>query len=90
MNPPAAPDYFELSDYTTVLRRRWRRIAGVTLAGVVLAAAYVFLALRRIRPRFWFRSTRCRTPMPSAAGPAARSTWTTKPSPCARSRSPIW
>src|SRR5258705_14016164 len=44
MNPPAAPDYFELSDYTTVLRRRWRRIAVVTLAGVVLAAAYVFLA----------------------------------------------
>ncbi len=44
MNSPAAPDYFELSDYTTVLRRRWRRIVAVTLAGVVLAAAYVFLA----------------------------------------------
>ncbi len=44
MTPQAAPDYFELSDYTTVLRRRWRRIAAVTLAGIVLAAAYVFLA----------------------------------------------
>jgi Mrp family chromosome partitioning ATPase len=44
MNPPAAPDYFELSDYTTVLRRRWKRIAVVTLAGVALAAVYVFLA----------------------------------------------
>ena len=44
MNPQAAPDYFELSDYTTVLRRRWRRIVTVTLAAVVLAAAYVFLA----------------------------------------------
>ncbi|MBO0884385.1 MAG: hypothetical protein J2P17_29455, partial [Mycobacterium sp.] len=44
MNPPAAPDYFELSDYTTVLRRRWKRIVVVTLAGIVLAAAYVFLA----------------------------------------------
>jgi Mrp family chromosome partitioning ATPase len=44
MNSPAAPDYFELSDYTTVLRRRWRRIAVFTLAGLVLAAAYVFLA----------------------------------------------
>jgi capsular polysaccharide biosynthesis protein len=44
MNPPAAPDYFELSDYTNVLRRRWKRIVVVTLAGIVLAAAYVFLA----------------------------------------------
>ncbi len=44
MNPQAAPDYFELSDYTTVLRRRWRRVATVTVAAVVLAAAYVFLA----------------------------------------------
>jgi len=44
MTPPAAPDYFELSDYTTVLRRRWKRIAVVTLACLVLATAYVFLA----------------------------------------------
>ncbi len=44
MNPQAAPDYFELSDYTTVLRRRWRRIVAVTLAAAVLSAAYVFLA----------------------------------------------
>jgi Mrp family chromosome partitioning ATPase len=41
---PDAPEYFELSDYTGVLRRRWRRIATVGLAGLVLAAAYVFLA----------------------------------------------
>jgi Mrp family chromosome partitioning ATPase len=41
---PDAPDYFELSDYTGVLRRRWRRIAAAGLAGLVLAAAYVFLA----------------------------------------------
>jgi Mrp family chromosome partitioning ATPase len=41
---PDAPDYFELSDYTGVLRRRWRRIAAVGLAGLALAAAYVFLA----------------------------------------------
>lgn len=44
MNPQAAPDYFELSDYTTVIRRRWRRIAAAALAGAVLAAAYAFLA----------------------------------------------
>ncbi|HEX2321325.1 MAG TPA: Wzz/FepE/Etk N-terminal domain-containing protein [Streptosporangiaceae bacterium] len=44
MTPQAAPDYFELSDYTTVLRRRWRRIVLVTLAGVALTAAYVFVA----------------------------------------------
>jgi Mrp family chromosome partitioning ATPase len=44
MTTQAAPDYFELSDYTTVLRRRWRRIAVVALAGVLLTAAYVFLA----------------------------------------------
>jgi Mrp family chromosome partitioning ATPase len=44
MNRQAAPDYFELSDYTTVLRRRWRRIVTVTVVAVVLAAAYVFLA----------------------------------------------
>jgi uncharacterized protein involved in exopolysaccharide biosynthesis/Mrp family chromosome partitioning ATPase len=44
MNSQAAPDYFELSDYTTVLRRRWRRIVAVTCAGAVLAAAYAFLA----------------------------------------------
>jgi capsular polysaccharide biosynthesis protein/Mrp family chromosome partitioning ATPase len=41
MNPQAAPDYFELSDYAGVLRRRWRRIAACALAGLVLAAAYV-------------------------------------------------
>src|SRR5262249_26094565 len=41
MNPGAAQDYFELSDYTSVLRRRWRRIAACALAGLLLAAAYV-------------------------------------------------
>jgi Mrp family chromosome partitioning ATPase len=46
MNSQAAPDYFELSDYTTVLRRRWRRIVAVTCAGAALATAYVFLAPR--------------------------------------------
>jgi Mrp family chromosome partitioning ATPase/capsular polysaccharide biosynthesis protein len=44
MNVQAAPDYFELSDYTGVLRRRWRRIAAVAVAGAALAAAYVVLA----------------------------------------------
>ena len=44
MNSQAAPDYFELSDYTAVLRRRWRMIVAVTCAGVLLAAAYVILA----------------------------------------------
>jgi Mrp family chromosome partitioning ATPase len=44
MNSQAAPDYFELSDYTIVLRRRWRRIVAVTCAGAALATAYVFLA----------------------------------------------
>jgi len=41
---PDAPDYFELSDYTRVLRRRWRRIAAAGLVGLALAAAYVYLA----------------------------------------------
>src|SRR5258708_19107904 len=40
---PDAPDYFELSDYTGVLRRRWRRIAVAGCAGLALAAAYVVL-----------------------------------------------
>ena len=51
MTPQAAPDYFELSDYTTVLRRRWRRIAAVTLAGIVLAAAYVLRLVSAILHR---------------------------------------
>jgi Mrp family chromosome partitioning ATPase len=44
MNSGAAQDYFELSDYTGVVRRRWRRVAAAALAGLVLAAAYVYLA----------------------------------------------
>lgn len=46
MNLQAAPDYFELADYTGVLRRRWKKIALVTLVGLALAAAYVVLAPR--------------------------------------------
>src|SRR5215469_7119770 len=44
MNQQAAPDYFELADYTGVLRRRWKSIATVGLIGLVLAGAYVVLA----------------------------------------------
>jgi capsular polysaccharide biosynthesis protein/Mrp family chromosome partitioning ATPase len=44
MNLQAAPDYFELSDYTSVLRRRWKTIAAVTLAGVALSVAYLQVA----------------------------------------------
>src|SRR5690348_12000728 len=44
MNTQAAPDYFELSDYTVVLRRRWRRIVALAIVGAALATAYVFLA----------------------------------------------
>ena len=36
MDNQAAPDYFELSDYVNVLRRRWRRIAATALAGLAL------------------------------------------------------
>jgi len=43
MNSGTAQDYFELSDYTGVLRRRWRRIAVAGCAGLALAAAYVVL-----------------------------------------------
>ncbi|HEX9030356.1 MAG TPA: Wzz/FepE/Etk N-terminal domain-containing protein [Streptosporangiaceae bacterium] len=46
MTSPAA-DYFEISDYVRVLRRRWLTVAGLTLAGLVLAAGYVFLAPRQ-------------------------------------------
>src|SRR6266568_1698998 len=44
MSLQAAPDYFVLSDYTSVLRRRWKSVAVVTLAGLVLGGAYVVLA----------------------------------------------
>jgi capsular polysaccharide biosynthesis protein len=44
MNQQAAPDYFELADYTGVLRRRWKSIAAVGLIGLVLAGAYVVIA----------------------------------------------
>ena len=41
MNPQAAPDYFELSDYVSVLRRRWRTVAVWAAVGLVLAALYL-------------------------------------------------
>ena len=41
MNLQTAPDYFELSDYLSVLRRRWRTVAVMTLIGVVLAGLYL-------------------------------------------------
>jgi len=47
MNQQAAPDYFELADYTGVLRRRWKSIAVVALVGLVLAGAYVTLAHKK-------------------------------------------
>jgi capsular polysaccharide biosynthesis protein/Mrp family chromosome partitioning ATPase len=43
MNMQAAPDYFELRDYTGVLRRRWKSVATFAVLGVALAAAYVVL-----------------------------------------------
>ena len=40
MNTTTAESY-DFADYVSVLRRRWRLIAGWTLAGVVVAAAYL-------------------------------------------------
>jgi capsular polysaccharide biosynthesis protein/Mrp family chromosome partitioning ATPase len=47
MNPQAAPDYFELSDYVTVLRRRWRTIAVWAVAGLVLAGLYLVVGPKK-------------------------------------------
>jgi len=44
MNMQAAPDYFELADYTSVLRRRMKSIVTFAILGVVLSGAYVVLA----------------------------------------------
>jgi capsular polysaccharide biosynthesis protein/MinD-like ATPase involved in chromosome partitioning or flagellar assembly len=44
MNPPAASQYLELSEYLDVLRRRWRVVVLLTCIGIVLAAGYVKLA----------------------------------------------
>src|SRR5215470_4038413 len=44
MNMQAAPDYFELADYTSVLRRRMKSIVMFAILGVVLSGAYVVLA----------------------------------------------
>lgn len=47
MNLQAAPDYFELSDYVSVLRRRWRTIIAAAVAGLVLAGAFYYLGPRK-------------------------------------------
>src|SRR5215469_4317648 len=39
-------DYFELADYLGVLRRRWLMVLALSLAGVVLAGAYYYIAPR--------------------------------------------
>src|SRR5215469_6785556 len=44
MNMQAAPDYFELADYTSVLRRRMKSNVTFAILGLVLAGAYVYLA----------------------------------------------
>ncbi|HEX9063579.1 MAG TPA: Wzz/FepE/Etk N-terminal domain-containing protein, partial [Streptosporangiaceae bacterium] len=44
MTQQAAPDYFELSDYTSALRRHWLTVAVLTLIGTALAVAYVVVA----------------------------------------------
>jgi uncharacterized protein involved in exopolysaccharide biosynthesis/Mrp family chromosome partitioning ATPase len=43
MNPPAASQYLELSEYLDALRRRWRTVVLLTCIGIALAAAYVEL-----------------------------------------------
>src|SRR5215472_5752997 len=43
MNPEAASEYFDLSDYVGLLRRRWLTIAAVACIGLVAAAAYVVI-----------------------------------------------
>ncbi|MGI9005077.1 MAG: Wzz/FepE/Etk N-terminal domain-containing protein, partial [Streptosporangiaceae bacterium] len=42
-NAPSAGSY-DFADYLGVLRRRWRTILGLTLAGLLAAAAYVVVA----------------------------------------------
>src|SRR5258708_13573235 len=44
MTSPAAPDYFELSDYLGPLRRRWLTVALLTCAGIAVSAAYLVVA----------------------------------------------
>lgn len=39
-------DYFELADYVGVLRRRWLMVVTLTLAGIVLAGGYYYVAPR--------------------------------------------
>src|SRR6266567_1022062 len=47
MNPQAAPDYFELADYASVLRRRWRTVAVWAVIGLVLAGAYLVVGPKK-------------------------------------------
>ena len=47
MNLQAAPDYFELSDYVSVLRRRWRTVAVWAVLGLVLAGLYLAVGAKK-------------------------------------------
>jgi polysaccharide biosynthesis transport protein len=44
MSLPAAPDYFELSEYVAVLRFRWRIILLAACLGVAVAVGYLVVA----------------------------------------------
>ena len=47
MNLQAAPDYFELSDYVSVLRRRWRTVAVWAAVGLVFAGLYLVVGAKK-------------------------------------------
>ena len=47
MNLQAAPDYFELSDYVSVLRRRWRTVAVWAAVGLVFAGLYLAVGAKK-------------------------------------------
>src|SRR5215471_15941548 len=40
MTAKAGPDYYDLSDYTGVLARRWFAIVAFAMVGLILAGAY--------------------------------------------------
>ncbi len=46
MTAQPVSEYFEISDYLAVLRRRWLMIVAFTLIGVVLGTAYYYVAPR--------------------------------------------
>ena len=53
-------EYFDLSDYVGVLRRRWALIVAFTLIGLVLGGAYYYVTPQEVRgDASWSRSTRC-------------------------------